>query len=123
MHRNDWLPTAEFIADSRDGYAVTLVTMCMKTVTNRITLEEAVRTQNAAFCGTHFPSWRTVPGYVRGSYAATWTTPCRFKSGHPGKCGTEVPNIFDENGRVRPAIEKTFGRMRRRKDYGAATDH
>lgn len=122
MHRNDWLPHAEIIADSRDGGgAITIVSMCFGTIDRFDNVHDLSKSPRGRqildnlWKAKPLPTgagWRALR-FPR-SHTVHWKEPCRFVSGHPGACATELPDIFDERGNVRPAIARVIERARRR---------
>lgn len=121
MHRSDWLPEAEFHLLT-DG-AVTIITMCTGVVSHRVRLDVLIPMKRSTFLDRVYPEWRSVNPMMRPMHVVEWQEPCGFKSGHPGKCGRELPDIFDEQGNVRPAIARAMERMNRRKSDAATEDH
>lgn len=120
MHRNDWLPTATYVGVSTgESFGAVVTTMCFGKA--RVTGRPYEMTRNPrgrAILDAVKPVWKQA-SFLRNWQEIEWYEACLFVHGHPGVCGTVLPDIFDENGNVRPAIARIMERSRR----NAAANH
>lgn len=112
MHRNDWLPQATFV--TYEDWTATPTLACPGTVTVRkhfATMthpeQDFVRHNGGVFVGKRGGGIE-----YEGAGVYLLKQPCVFVAGHPGVCGTRLPDIFLPDGRVKPQIERLLRNRR-----------
>ena len=114
MHRNDWLPVAK-VRVSKGLEPDTEQSMCFGKVEHHDTVEAlSHRIGGTETLDRLLPTWRDLR--FPNVHQVHWFSPCAFVKGHPGGCGSVLPDIFLPDGRVKPQIERLL--RNRRKPHG-----